>query len=99
VAYPIKGTGLFEEVQASSFSNLKWAESTDRDLDFRRTYPRRYYDFAVYWTVNSVHWHKAKLAGKHLSFKGLKLLGKTLAARAGMAWWRFTTSVPVRNSS
>jgi radical SAM superfamily enzyme YgiQ (UPF0313 family) len=86
VAYPIKGTGLYEEVQASSFSDLPWGKRTDRDLDFKRTYPRRYYDFAVRWTVNSVHLHKARLAGKEWTFKGLKLIGKVSIARVGM-WW------------
>ncbi len=88
VAYPIKGTGLFEEVQATASAALPWTERTDRELDFPRTYPRRYYDFAVRWTVNAVHFHKAKLAGEALSFKGAKLLGKIWAARAGMWWWR-----------
>ncbi len=84
VAYPIKGTGLYEEVQASSYSDLPWEERTDRDLDFQRTYPRKYYDYAVRWTVNSVHLHKARLAGKLLTFNGLKLIGKVGVARAGM---------------
>ncbi|MFN0035747.1 MAG: B12-binding domain-containing radical SAM protein [Saprospiraceae bacterium] len=84
VAYPIKGTGLYEEVAASSFSEVPWAERTDRELDFRRTYPRRYYDFAVRWTVNSVYLHKARLTGKRWTFNGLKLLGKLGAARVGM---------------
>ncbi|MBV6443493.1 MAG: Ribosomal protein S12 methylthiotransferase RimO [Saprospiraceae bacterium] len=88
VAYPIRGTGLYEEVQATSVASLLWAERSDRDIDFQRTYPRRYYDYAVRWTVNAVHWHKAKVAGKQFSFKGLKLLGKIGAAKAGMAWWR-----------
>jgi anaerobic magnesium-protoporphyrin IX monomethyl ester cyclase len=88
VAYPIKGTGLFEEVAATAFSAMPWAERTDRDLDFKRTYPRRYYDFAVRWTVNEVYLHKAKMEGKQFSVKGLKLFGKALAARAGMAWHR-----------
>ncbi len=88
VAYPIKGTGLYEEVQSTAFASMPWAESTDRDLDFKRTYPRRYYDFAVRWTVNSVHWHKAKLAGKQFSVNGLKLLGKVALAKAGMVWHR-----------
>lgn len=87
VVYPIKGTGLYEEVQTSSFSNLSWTEHTDRDLDFRRTYPRRYYDFAVRWTVNTVNFHKKKLEGKHFSINGLKFLAKAWAARAGMVWW------------
>jgi len=89
VAYPIKGTGLYDEVQASSSSDLPWEQRTDRDLDFQRTYPRRYYDFAVRWTVNSVYLHKARLAGKSLTFRSLKLLGKVSAARAGMWASRF----------
>ena len=84
VAYPIKGTGLYEEVQASSFSELPWEKRTDRDLDFKRTYARRYYDFAVRWTVNSVHLHQAKLSGKFWTLKGFKLLTKVAVARAGM---------------
>lgn len=88
VAYPIKGTGLYEEVHDTAFSALPWSERTDRDLDFRRTYPRRYYDYAVRWTVNAVHWHKARLAGKAFSLRGLLLLGKIWAARLGMWRWR-----------
>lgn len=88
VAYPIKGTGLYEEVQASSFSALPWEKRSDRDLDFKRTYPRRYYDFAVRWTVNSVHLHKARLAGKLWTLKGLKLFSKTMAAKVAMGWCR-----------
>lgn len=87
VAYPIKGTGLYEEVEAMQTTDLIWAESTDRDRDFRRTYPRRYYDFAVRWTVNAVHWHKAKLVGGTFSPQGLGFWAKMWAARAGM-WWQ-----------
>lgn len=88
VAYPIKGTGLYEEVQANSFAALPWPERTDRDIDFPRTYPRRYYDYAVRWTVNAVHLHKERLAGRRFSGRGLKLLAKTWVARVGMVWWR-----------
>jgi anaerobic magnesium-protoporphyrin IX monomethyl ester cyclase len=86
VAYPIKGTALYEEVEATQTTDLVWAESTDRDRDFRRTYPRRYYDFAVRWTVNSVHLHKTRLAGRAFSARGFVFWAKTWAARAGM-WW------------
>jgi anaerobic magnesium-protoporphyrin IX monomethyl ester cyclase len=84
VAYPIKGTGLFEEVESTATAALPWAQRTDRDLDFKRTYPRRYYDYAVRWTVNAVHLHKARLSGRQWSPSGLKLLAKTWAAWAGM---------------
>jgi radical SAM superfamily enzyme YgiQ (UPF0313 family) len=90
VAYPIKGTGLYEAVQPTVSSALPWAERTDRDLDFRRTYPRRYYDFAVRWTVNAVHWHKAKLNGRRFTPAGMKYWGKMWAARMGMWRWRAT---------
>ena len=89
VAYPIKGTGLYEQVEAKLHSLQPWAERTDRELDFPRTYPRQYYDFAVRWTVNSVYWHKARLAGRSFSRSGLFYLGKILLARVGMFWWRF----------
>ena len=88
VAYPIKGTGLYEEVESGIHQALPWAEHTDRDLDFPRTYPRRYYDFAVRWTVNSVHWHKARLQNKYLTIHALKVFGKMNAARLGMWWHR-----------
>ncbi|MCB9331537.1 MAG: B12-binding domain-containing radical SAM protein [Lewinellaceae bacterium] len=92
VAYPIKGTGLYEDVQTSIHSALPWVDRTDRDLDFQRNYSRRYYDYAVRWTVNAVHWHKAKLAGRGFSFPGLKFFGKMMLARGGMVWWRMVGS-------
>ncbi len=88
VAYPIKGTGLYEEVAPDFTHQPDWESSTDRNIDFRRTYPRRYYDFAVRWTVNSVHWHKALLTGKSLRPKALLHGGKAVLARLGMLWWR-----------
>lgn len=84
VAYPIKGTGLYESVKESITARLPWENSSDRDLEFQRTYSRRYYDYAVRWTVNAVHWHKAKLSGNALSWPGVKALGKMMVARAGM---------------
>jgi radical SAM superfamily enzyme YgiQ (UPF0313 family) len=84
VAYPIKGTGLYQEVEATLAAPLPWAERTDREMDFPRTYPRRYYDFAVRWLVNSVQLHKAQMTNKSLGFSTLKLKGKVWAAQAGM---------------
>jgi anaerobic magnesium-protoporphyrin IX monomethyl ester cyclase len=88
VAYPIKGTGLYEEVESTSFSALDWAERTDRDIEFKRTYPRPYYDFAVRWTVNSVNFHKKRLAGKIFSISAGKLFLKMSFAKMGMIYYR-----------
>tara|TARA_R110002050_G_scaffold158191_2_gene286991 strand:+ start:18116 stop:19498 length:1383 start_codon:yes stop_codon:yes gene_type:complete len=54
VAYPIKGTGLYEQVLSKITTQLNWHESTDRNIDFKRTYSRKYYDYAVRYIVNEV---------------------------------------------
>jgi radical SAM superfamily enzyme YgiQ (UPF0313 family) len=59
VAYPIKGTPLYEEVEDRFIANLPWEESTDRDIDFERTYNRRYYDHAIKMINNEIYFHKA----------------------------------------
>lgn len=87
--YPIKGTPLYEEVQHISAAALPWAERTDRDIAFPRSYPGPYYYFAIRWTVNALQWHKTKLAGQLLGITGLVLALKITIARAGMLWWRW----------
>ena len=70
VAYPIKGTSLYNEVEARQKEILDWTKTTDRDRDFERTYSRSYYNYAVRWVTNEVQLHKSKLAGnKVLGFK------------------------------
>jgi len=59
VAYPIKGTPLYEEVEDRFIADLPWEESTDRDIDFERTYNRRYYDYAIKMINNEIYLHKA----------------------------------------
>ncbi len=88
VAYPIKGTTLYEEMETSIRADKAWDGRTDRDLDFERTYPRRYYDYAVRWTVNSVHLHRARRAEGVFSVKTAKFLIKTWGAKAGMGMVR-----------
>jgi anaerobic magnesium-protoporphyrin IX monomethyl ester cyclase len=83
VAYPIKGTTLYEEVEAQITTDLSWEERSDRDLDFPRTYPRRYYDHAVRWVFNEVH---ARIAFRKRQWsKGLRHQTKSAVARFRMA--------------
>ncbi|MFN8394964.1 MAG: radical SAM protein [Bacteroidia bacterium] len=74
VAYPIKGTPMYEEVEPEFLKSLPWESSTDRDQDFKRQYPREYYDHAVRYVVNKVNAAKARKRGKRVeSWKlGLK---------------------------
>jgi len=88
IAYPIKGTGLFQEVEAIQTTELDWGNSTDRDRDFERTYSKKYYEYAVRHVVNEVNYNKKKLDNKHLSISGVKMKTKSLLAKSAMRWLR-----------
>lgn len=79
VAYPIKGTELYQEVEHDFTKKLDWENSTDRDIDFKRTYSRKYYDYAVRYVVNEVNYFKTS---------SLKLKLKSLAAKSAMWYYR-----------
>lgn len=73
VAYPIKGTPLYQEVEDRFIANLPWETSTDRDIDFKRTYSRKYYNYAVSMIVNEVNAYKAQQKGEVLKMSKAKL--------------------------
>lgn len=54
LAYPIKGTPLYNEVEKKITSKINFATMTDRDIDFKRSYSTRYYKHALRWVHNSV---------------------------------------------
>lgn len=82
IAYPIKGTELYAETETKFIHPPDWAISTDRDIDFKRTYPRRYYDFAIRWVNNEVEFQRSRERKKYSRMPLLKL--KSFAARGGM---------------
>jgi radical SAM superfamily enzyme YgiQ (UPF0313 family) len=84
IAYPIKGTELYQEVEALQVSKLDWATTTDRQIDFKRTYSRKYYDYAVRRVVNEVNFHRAKNLQPIFSMAKMKL--KSMMAKVGMEW-------------
>lgn len=59
-AYPIKGTGLYEEVKPNITTKLNWNISTDREIDFKRTYHSRFYDFAIQYILGKTKETKLK---------------------------------------
>ncbi len=89
LAYPITGTELFQETENQFINKTDWASSTDRDIDFKRTYPRRYYDFAIRRIHNEVSYAKSRTrnGGGLLRSGAYKL--KSIAAKAAMALNRF----------
>lgn len=90
VAYPIKGTPMYEEVEPHILGHLDWQRSTDRDIEFRRNYNRQYYDHAVNWINREMEAHKAGIKG-HLFLANFKKL-RALRQRLGM--WRQKTFFP-----
>lgn len=82
VAYPIKGTPLYQEVENNFIKDLPWESTTDRDIDFKRTYKRRYYDHAVSMIINEVNAHKAHKNGEWVKMTKLKM--RSLAAKGMM---------------
>lgn len=87
VAYPIKGTEFFEEIEASQINSYDWEKHTDRDRNFKRSYPRKYYDFAVRRVVNEVKFNKGINNGS-IKSEIVKYKLKSYAAKAGMLWLR-----------
>ena len=60
IAYPIKGTSLHNEIENKITKAPDWETSTDREIDFKRTYSRKYYDYAVSKVVNEVEFSRKK---------------------------------------
>jgi len=60
VAYPIKGTPFYEQVESHVITNKSWDNRTDRDLDFNGRYPLRFYKHANRYLINQVNYHRLK---------------------------------------
>ena len=84
IAYPIKGTPLYNEVSDNFTVLPEWDKGTDRDIDFKRTYSKKFYEYAVRLVYNEVRYHKEKMK-QHTNYLLLPYLkAKSLAARSAM---------------
>jgi radical SAM superfamily enzyme YgiQ (UPF0313 family) len=79
VAYPIKGTSLYNEIEDKITVQPNWETSTDREIDFTRTYSRKFYDYAVRKIVNEVNYSKEKQSDKNIKRMISYKLKSTLA--------------------
>ena len=80
LAYPIRGTELYEETKDSFVHPPDWAQGTDRHIDFKRTYPRPYYDHAIRYVVNRVE------SSRTNGLRSVKHRIKAAVAKGGMVW-------------
>ena len=89
IAYPIKGTSLYDEIENKITVQPNWETTTDREIDFKRTYSRKYYDFAVRRIVNEVNYNKELLKGKEKNvLSTFKLKTKSIIAKTGMKLYK-----------
>lgn len=51
-AYPIKGTGLYNEVKEKFTNQPEWKTSTDRDITFELPYSDKFYGYSIRYLVN-----------------------------------------------
>lgn len=84
VAYPIKGTPYYAEVESRVLANKAWAERTDRDLTVAGRRSRRFYSFATRWMVNEVALHRARTKGTAPLKRQLKMYANAKIGRLGM---------------
>lgn len=84
VAYPIKGTSLYKEIEQKMTSEPEWHLSTDRDIDFERTYSRKYYDHAVRYVISEVNYFKNKQQSGAINQQQVKLKIKSVLAQTAM---------------
>ncbi len=91
VAYPIKGTSLYNEVENQIITKPDWRTSTDRDIDFKRTYSRKFYDYAVRRTVSEVNYYKKSTLKNGYNMTMIKLKLKSMLALFAMKYYKHVT--------
>ena len=85
VAYPIKGTPYYAEVEADVLRTGSWAQNADRDLTVAGRYSKKFYSFATRWMVNEVALNRANQNGGVPLKRKLKLWTNTKIGKLGMA--------------
>jgi anaerobic magnesium-protoporphyrin IX monomethyl ester cyclase len=84
IAYPIKGTTLYNDVAHKLIIDDSWSHMTDRNLDFKGRHSKRFYWFATRHLINEVLFHKLMHNGQ-LHIPGLiSSFAKSRIARIGM---------------
>ena len=84
VAYPIKGTPYYAEVESRALTDRPWEIRSDRDLTVAGRRSRRFYAYATRWMVSEVALHRAKTHGDVAFSRRLKLAVNARIGRIGM---------------
>lgn len=84
VAYPIKGTPYYAEVENRLLADRPWEQRSDRNLTVAGRRTRRFYSYATRWMVSEVALHRGKLRGDLPLRRRLKLAASARIGRLGM---------------
>jgi radical SAM superfamily enzyme YgiQ (UPF0313 family) len=84
VAYPIKGTPYYAEVESRLLVDRPWELRSDRDLAVANRRSRRFYRFATRWMVGEVALNRARLRRNLPFMKRARLMASTWIGRTGM---------------
>ncbi len=87
IAYPIKGTPLYTQTEAEFVVKPEWHLGSDRQIDFKRTYRRQYYDYAIRWIANQMSIHRSIKANRSFTDR-IKPTIKSIAARTAMTFYK-----------
>lgn len=90
IAYPIRGTELFAEVEADQTFAFDWKVNNDRQRDFKRMYSKKYYDYAIRRVVNEVNFYKLYKSRNIVSKNIFLFKLKSILAKTAMAYYRLS---------
>lgn len=84
VAYPIRGTPYYHEVEERLLADRPWEARSDRDLQVSGRRSRRFYRFATRWMVSEVALHRALTRAPQPFARRVKLAASAGVGRVGM---------------
>lgn len=84
VAYPIKGTPYYAEVESRALTDRAWEARSDRDLTVAGRRSRRFYACVTRWMVSEVALHRARTRGGVSLSRRIKLTANARLGRIGM---------------
>jgi anaerobic magnesium-protoporphyrin IX monomethyl ester cyclase len=85
VAYPIKGTPYYGEVEDRLLATTDWASRTERDWVVKGRHSKRYYRYANRWMVGSVALHRQRQTPRPDLLALAKAAANAGVGRVGMA--------------
>jgi radical SAM superfamily enzyme YgiQ (UPF0313 family) len=86
LAYPIKGTEFYQEVETDLNNSFSWELNNDRERVFKRIYSQKYYRHALRRVVNEVNYKKKMDSDNYLSLSAVKMKLVSVLSKAGMQW-------------